>query len=580
MVYGLSFILASVIGYFGLGGIVVERIYREIPKRFALSFALVVGLFLSLPFSFFAFHFKAGLAWSAGIPLFIGLCAFFKPSVRVFFREGIRNAKSGVLSPFFLLWCGVQIAIGYSLFSVDDGGISVSWKNNYGDLAFHLGMISSFVFGDNSDPEYHIFVGERLTYPFFINLWSALWWWIYPKWEFLRIIFVAQWLILWVVFFEFIEGRTHRVLPWCVLLGGGSYLAWGHNSGEMIDHNIPWTVFLTTIWVTQRSALIGVVALTSALSLTFVQTKQKRSSSLLSGLIFGLSPLIHMHFLIVGAMATAGVLLCESRTIRERITNLGFFIVGTLPAILFLPWILGKGGMVGIIHGWHTGEFANLSDLSLSISQWTNGTTGTVWLLLTVIVFGSLRAWRELCGFILLFLLGNVVRLSIWDWDQIKYFLALYVFTLVWLSKQEYSFTRGMQGLLLILVIPSVGELSDLHGSLSHYTIYSAEDLATAKNICETVPHGEIIAGAPDHNSPITLSGSRFYYGYEGTLYSHGIPYSDRQKTMNVSELSACSGILCPRYLLWTDRERRYFKQEGLPTGFQATAVPEIFKRN
>jgi hypothetical protein len=46
------------------------------------------------------------------------------------------------------------------------GGWATGVTNNYGDLPFHLGVITSFVYGDNFPPQDPEFAGVKFTYPF------------------------------------------------------------------------------------------------------------------------------------------------------------------------------------------------------------------------------------------------------------------------------------------------------------------------------------------------------------------------------------------------------------------------------
>src|ERR1041384_6876951 len=82
------------------------------------------------------------------------------------------------------------ISIGYFLFYVvvavvlwkvfsravieDSTGISTGLLNNFGDLPFHLSVITSFAFGNNFPPEDPTYAGVRFTYPFISDFVSAM----------------------------------------------------------------------------------------------------------------------------------------------------------------------------------------------------------------------------------------------------------------------------------------------------------------------------------------------------------------------------------------------------------------------
>src|SRR6185369_13522286 len=56
----------------------------------------------------------------------------------------------------------------------DNTGLSTGLLNNFGDLPFHLSVITSFVFGNNFPPEDPTYAGVRFTYPFISDFVSAI----------------------------------------------------------------------------------------------------------------------------------------------------------------------------------------------------------------------------------------------------------------------------------------------------------------------------------------------------------------------------------------------------------------------
>ena len=115
-----------------------------------------------------------------GIPW--GLIVFGPLALLYLDRAGVRWCLTHVrIEPHLnlCLWLAAILFLGLSLIDVADG-IRTPWTNNFGDFAFHMGMMSSFAFGGNIPPEYHIFPGERLSYPFLHNYWTALLWRVTP----------------------------------------------------------------------------------------------------------------------------------------------------------------------------------------------------------------------------------------------------------------------------------------------------------------------------------------------------------------------------------------------------------------
>src|SRR5258705_4312185 len=57
---------------------------------------------------------------------------------------------------------------------VDATGISTGLLNNFGDLPFHLSVITSFAHGNNFPPEDPTYAGVRFTYPFLSDFVAAM----------------------------------------------------------------------------------------------------------------------------------------------------------------------------------------------------------------------------------------------------------------------------------------------------------------------------------------------------------------------------------------------------------------------
>jgi hypothetical protein len=165
-------------------------------------------------------------------------------------------------------------------------GIYTGVLNNYGDLPFHLSVITRFAYGQNFPPEDPTFAGVRFTYPFLTDFISAM---------FLRLgaslrssLFIENWIIgvaLVGVLHRFglrlLRNRTAAILtPVLVILNGG--LGWwmlisdvnlSDNGGVFqvlrhIQHSytiLPdvslgwrWGNAVTSLLVPQRGFLLGI----------------------------------------------------------------------------------------------------------------------------------------------------------------------------------------------------------------------------------------------------------------------------------------------------------------------------------
>ena len=95
--------------------------------------------------------------------------------VRADFQETVRGVRRAILHPTrqtnaYALFYALVIVLLWSVFEramleLPDG-IYTGVQNNYGDLPFHLSIITSFTDGANFPPEDPTFAGARFTYPF------------------------------------------------------------------------------------------------------------------------------------------------------------------------------------------------------------------------------------------------------------------------------------------------------------------------------------------------------------------------------------------------------------------------------
>ena len=483
----------------------------------------------------------------------------------------------------FILWLLVHVAIAIGILQVSEN-ISTQWVSNYGDVAFHIGMLTSFVFGENIPPEYHIFPPERLSYPFFVNLWTASVWWIQPTFKNLSTIFLLQWMTVWTVVYASLRGNKNRLIPWALLFGGGSFAAivvalteepnllGGSLFSTLISRGFPWTSFLGSIWVTQRSALLGLCVFLPAVSLFHEYLDDSDSNRaadprlLISGILLALSPLAHGHFFLTAVLYIGLVLLLRFILTGKRHHLLAGISFGCclLPACLFLPWLLQKTSILQISYGWMPGTSAAALSAGNSVLQ-----SGAMWLynapLWILLVLGLVlyRTQRlPIASLVIVFVLANFIQIAVWEFDQIKIFIALYCISLMLIPHSNYFFKSA----LIALLIPGIVDCAKVLYRSQDYEVYSADRIEKALAIRKITAPNAVILARPDHNSLVTLSGRRLFLGYDGTLHSHGLDFKQRQLlNENLDQAISCkvteAGI-CPQYLVWTESEQTYWGQK------------------
>src|SRR6266446_8915918 len=201
-------------------------------------------------------------------------------------RAGSRPDRWAVI--YFLFYATVAIVMwlvfARALLDKPDG-ISTGVLNNYGDLPFHISVITRFAFGQNFPPEDPTFAGVRFTYPFITDFISAMF--VRAGASLRDSMFIENWILgvaLVGVLHRFgqqlLRNRTAAILtPVLVVLNGGfgwTMLFSDVNKSEggvfQILKHIPhsytilpeveqgwrWGNSVTSLLVPQRGFLLGI----------------------------------------------------------------------------------------------------------------------------------------------------------------------------------------------------------------------------------------------------------------------------------------------------------------------------------
>src|ERR1041385_8246108 len=307
---------------------------------------------------------------------------------------GRRLARLDPVTVGYFLFYLVTALIFWKVFSraviEDASGLSTGLLNNFGDLPFHLSVITSFAFGNNFPPEDPTYAGVRFTYPFLSDFISAVF--VRCGADLRESMFVENFVLglafvgvvhRWALIM--LRDRLAAVLtPLIVLLNGG--LGWkllfekaGSNEGGLfgvlMDLPPSFTVIPETTWrwgnavsallVPQRGFLMGLPLAVIAFTQWWIATDKSRPQQtpekgkkkakqktvwqepqqpsriplntrrmIAAGVAAGLLPLVHAHSFVV-VMAMAGCLALLQIRWREGFT---FFSVASVIAIPQMLW--------------------------------------------------------------------------------------------------------------------------------------------------------------------------------------------------------------------------------------------------
>jgi hypothetical protein len=186
MFFALALALIAVAG----GALVTYLFDEDAPLAARLCAGACVG-FAVLGLVCFAFASFLGLGYlililgaiTLASPLLLLIKGKMREQVITDLHDAVRGVRRAILhpTPRTTLYIIFYAFVALLLWTVFDramiempGGIYTGVKNNYGDLPFHLSIITRFTEGANFPPEDPTWAGARFTYPFITDFVAAL----------------------------------------------------------------------------------------------------------------------------------------------------------------------------------------------------------------------------------------------------------------------------------------------------------------------------------------------------------------------------------------------------------------------
>ena len=564
------------------GVLLTERVLTNTCLKTRLCFGAVIGL-VGVAWIGFLLALMGGLNWitiGATAAVFIVALFLLRPVALSPRRPVISVSTLTYYSFWLLFFCWLFSRV----ISLEADGLYTAPANNYGDLAFHFSVVTSFADGDNFPPRSPIFHGLNFTYPFLNDFLTAFFHRAGADWA---AAFFLPNVILSLALVGLIELLTQqftksnlaaRSAPVLFFLSGGagfiycvrdwrqSNLGWlnfllhlpqSYTKNDELD--LQWGNMLTTLLVPQRSLLFGVPVFAMIVILWW-QWMHRRDAEVtpraaekdpktlrisavslclggenkllfMAGILAGLMPLLHAHGFFSVMMVSAVMAL-----VFFSWDWLAFFI----PAgVLSLPqawWLSSTGTKTSLfkLHlGWATGDnFPNFLALNFGL------------LLLTLAIalwFQTPRLRRFYAPFLLCFIVPHVVLLAPWPWDNIKVLLYWYLVSCPLIAAfiarlfQQRTWLWPV-AIVLFLTLTLSGALDVLRGlsPVEKIRLFDVEQLSVADLIKQRVPPHALMLGAPIHNSVLALTGRQPLMGYPGHLWSHGINFETRERDVKM----------------------------------------------
>jgi len=495
--------------------------------------------------------------------------------------RGLRDAMIAPLHadyytlPFFAALLVYVLAMNlYGVLRPDAAGGLHAFLTVWADYPWHSSLITSIVYSDTftfplQNPQ---FLGATTHYTFIMDYYSAV---LLETGLSLRGAIIIPNILFQLALFGMLYYLALR-LTGSKAAGVGAtviFILAGFPAG-LQEINIHFLNPMYAVIMPQRPALFGlaisfIVYLLLCHAL-FEEPLERRSALrgrlndlVLAGALIGLLPYIHAHsfmaagFVALSLTAYAGL---KDRDWRLPVCLALPLLALALPQLLSIRAGLSEGFFV-FFPGWADSNrdlimgFAWASPAAaisstvksaLLVEGFWALNAGGLFVLLTL---GFLKAKRETqivyIPFLLLFGVANVVKFQPWYFDNYKLLLhwlalssCLAPLAFCWIHEFTGRERTCAKVALAALLIATTGFGIFTHVSMIEHTyeMWSGEEIAMAEWVrANTAPTSAFLTSTA-HNHPIpALTGRPRVMGYEGWLWSHGIPWasiSDRKEDM------------------------------------------------
>jgi hypothetical protein len=441
-------------------------------------------------------------------------------------------------------------------------GLFTGDSHNLGDLSFHLAVTSGFALGTNLPPEHPELAGARLTYPFLVDFGAAL---LVRAGATARAGYLFQNLLLAGSFVALLhlftlrltrDRSAARLAPLLVLFSGGlgfaiflrDVLADGGGVAAFLtrlprDYTIApeglrWGNALTTLLVPQRALLLGAPLVLAVWTLLWgglgpaAEVRGPRRLLAAAGVLTGLLPLVHTHGF-VAAFGTALLLVPLFPSVGRD--WLRFFAPALLLGAPQALWLahdssLGAGRFLALHMGWDRGALDPVSFWLLN--------TGAFLPLLALAYARLTRGplLRFLLPPLVFFAVPNLLRLSPWIWDNVKFLFFWYLASVPlvawWLARLARASRAGLVACAVLTASLAFSGALDVFRVASRQVelrVFDAEGVAFAATALQQTPPRALVLHSPTYDSPALLSGRRSLLGYPGHIWSQGLDAGSRQ---------------------------------------------------
>jgi len=526
---------------------------------FGYSVLILVLIFKNLKSAVFSFLILAGLF------CFISLFYILKKKELTLNKEFNRVNWLEIIFLFLFILLYSNLALKTLVFQ--DGSYKVA-AAGYGDIPFHMTEVSYFNNQQSFNLEETIYSGNKLNYPFLINLLSSSFYVLNHNYVLSFhlppfILIISGIILFYFLISRLIKKRIVRICTFLIFFMGSGLGFWLKRGLAEIsfynavypNQNIVWTNILTMFLLHQRSSIFGL-----ALGILCVFLLWKRHFYF-AGIMIGLLPLVNMHsfialFIVSFCFLVTAIIVKQKFLINGFSKTIGAAFFAAVPALYYLFFYqrAASNRFLTFRLGWMTepnsiGAVQYNPAWRIHILEWLS----FIWqnfgffipLLIISVVFLYIKdrmnpIWVLIFSCFSIFTIVNLIKFQPWDYDSNK--ILIYFFLLgsliIGYFFEKLNFKGAnllIIGLTFFIIIPGAIDIFS-RSSLADpklFDIFGPKEQAVSDWILKNISSEKTIltAGSP-LNLLSSLVGRPVFLGYPGWLWTHGINYQEREKVI------------------------------------------------
>lgn len=450
----------------------------------------------------------------------------------------------------------------HTLLQNADGSLHTG-QSTFGDMAMHLGFVTSISEQKTFPPEYSLLPNMDVGYPFLCDSVSSSlytlgvglrWAYILPALWALALVFCGGYLL----FYGWLKQTAKAVLGFVLFfLGGGFgflyfvkggwenfsriFTAFYETPTNYVEENIYWVNPIADLLIPQRATLFGWSILFACLYLLYRATIERQNAYFLPlAILAGGLPLIHTHsFLALGLLSA--VLLVLDLLKKPKFSALIPWAIYGCTTLLLAAWQLfgftfqQAQGEQFVRFSWN---WINQKD---SYFWFYIKNIGVVYLLLIPAFLHADKKSRRFYGSSLLILAVSEILLFqpnpydnnklLFVWHLLGCGLAAnFLWDMFQKSKAKVWAKPAFGGVMVLATVSGVLTLG--REAVSDYQLFSPQDVQAAEYITQHTKPDSLFLTADNHNNLVAaLTGRNILCGSPSYLYYHGVDYSKQSAT-------------------------------------------------